>query len=157
VELCVSDPFASIAPIAGRAPTVIVHEQKQNQTFAAWRQAHIAMPDLHVIDRKQPLPEPIADDGKPLTRERIQELMGDVRPMFEPSPDGDNRKAKPTNQIYTKVFDDRLSPERIGQSAESRRPAMRVVPPVEADLEDCVRADKLALSPEEGTVTPCQS
>jgi hypothetical protein len=116
------------------------------------------MPDLHVVDRKQPLPEPIADDGKPLTMERIRELMGnDVQPMFEPSPDGDNRKAKPTGQVYTKAFDDRLESERIGLSAEARRPAMRIIPPVEADLQHCVRADELALSPTAGTVTTCQS
>jgi hypothetical protein len=115
------------------------------------------MPDLHVVDRKQPLPEPIADDGKPLTMERIRKLMGDdILPMFEPSPDGDNRKAKSTGQVYTQVFDNRLESERIGQSAEARRPPMRVVPPVEADL-DCVRADKLALRPAEDTVAPCQS
>ncbi len=153
-----SDPFANIAPTGGRSQVVIVHEQKQNQTFAAWRQAHIAMPDLHVVDRKQPLPEPIADDGKPLTMERIRELMGDdVKPMYEPSPDGDNRKARPTMQVYTTAFDGRLSIERIGKSAEARRPAMRIVPPVEADLTDCVRADKLALSHAEGTVAPCPS
>lgn len=153
-----SDPFANIMPTAGRTQTVIVHEQKQNQTFAAWRQAHIAMPDLHVVDRKQALPEPIADDGQPLTMARIQALMGeDVKPMFEPSSDGDNRNAKPTGQVYTQVFDARLTPERIGKSAEERRPPMRVVPPVEADLSDCVRADRLALSSLEGTVAPCQS
>lgn len=115
---------------------VIVHEQRQNQTFAAWRQAHIAMPDLHVVDRKQQLPEPIADDGKPLTLERIRALMGDLQPMFEPSADGDNRNARPTGQVYTDVFDNRLEAERIGASAEAARPSMRVVPPVEAQLPE---------------------
>lgn len=133
-----SDPFANIAPTGGRSQVAIVHEQKQNQTFAAWRAAHIAMPDLHVIDKQQVLPEPIADDGKPLTTERIRELMGDdVRPMFEPSPDGDNRNATPTHQVYTRVFDARLPAERIGSSAEAARPkAMRIVVPVEAQLPE---------------------
>ena len=153
-----SDPFANIFPTAGRTQTVIVHEQKQNQTFMAWRVAHVAMPDLHIVDRKQPLPEPIADDGKPLTMERIRALMGDdVKPMFEASPDGDNRKAKPTGQVYTDAFDDRLEAERIGSSAEARRPAMRIVPPVEPDLSEIVRADRLALPQPEGTLPTCPS
>lgn len=118
----------------------------------------MALPDLHIVDRKQALPEPIADDGKPLTLERIRELMGDdVKPMFEPSPDGDNRNAKPTGQLYTGVFDTRLAAEPLGATAVARRPGTRIVPPVEADLTDCVRADRLALSPMEGTVAPCPS
>lgn len=153
-----SDPFSQLAPMGGRAPTVIVHEQRQNQTLTAWRQAHMALPDLHIVDKKQELPKPIADDGKPLTAERIKELLGeDVKPMFEPSPDGDNRNAKSTGQVYTGVFDERLTAEPLGATAVSRRPGMRIVPPVEADLTDCVRADTLALTPMEGTVATCQS
>lgn len=158
-----SDPFSQLAPSAGRAPTVIIQEQKQAQTLTAWRQAHLALPDLHIVDQRknykpQALPTPIADDGKPLTAERIRELMGeDVKPMFEPSPDGDNRNAKPTGQLYTGVFDQRLSAEPLGATAVARRPGTRVVPPVPVDLADCVRADGLALSPAEGTVAPCQS
>lgn len=153
-----SDPFSQLAPTGGRATPVIIQEQRQNQTLAAWRQAHIAMPDLHIVDRKQELPKPIADDGRPLTAERIRELMGeDVKPMFEPSPDGDNRKAKPTGQVYTGVFDDKLTSEPLGATAVSRRPGVRVVRPIEPDLRDCVSADRLALSPMEGTVTPCPS
>lgn len=153
-----SDPFSQLAPTGGRSQTVIIHQQRQNHTLAAWRQAHMAMPDLHIVDRKQELPKPIADDGKPLTMERIRELMGDdVLPMFEPSVDGDNRNAKPTGQVYTGVFDNRLLAEPLGATAVARRPGTRVVPPVEADLSDCVRADSLALTPMEGTVSPCPS
>jgi hypothetical protein len=63
--------------------------------------------------------------------ERIRELMGeDIQPMFIPSPDGDNSKATPTQQVYTQAFEERLGVERIGKSAEERRPPMRGVLPV---------------------------
>lgn len=116
------------------------------------------MPDLHIVDRKQALPEPIADDGKPLTPERLRELLGDdIQPMFVAPEDGDNRKARPTGQIYTHAFDDRLPAEKFGASATAFRSPMRIVKPVEPDLSQLVRADRLADPPPQDTLPTCLS
>jgi hypothetical protein len=113
-----------------------VVQHVQNQTLTAWRQAGIALPDLYVIDRNAVIPEPIADDGKPLTPERVKELFGDtIRPMFEPSPDGDNSKAKPTGETYSGKFDSKINEEALGESAVRARPTgIRVYRPIEATL-----------------------
>lgn len=129
-----SDPFRLLVPINGTTPQGEVRQHVQNKTFEAWRQAGVAMPDLYVVDRQSCIPEPVCDDGKPLTPERLAEIMKGIKPMFEPSPDGDNSKAKPTGQIYTQAFEERIIPEPLGLSALKARPTrIRIFKPVPVD------------------------
>ena len=132
-----SDPFKLLAPTNGKTTTAEVREHTQDKTMSAWRQAGIAMPDLYIVDRASLIPVPVADDGQPLTPERYAEIMKGVKPMFEASPDGDNRKAKPTCQNYLKAFDKQIVPEVCGKTAEESKPkAMRIFKPVPVDSLD---------------------
>jgi hypothetical protein len=130
-----SDPFKLLMPLDGKTTTSEVRQHVVNQTLSAWMEAGVALPDLYIVDRKSHIPDPIAEDGKPLTPERFAELMKGLKPMFIPSPDGDNSKAEPTGEVYTEAFDLKIEPEELGKSAVENRPKqIRIFKPVEADL-----------------------
>lgn len=136
-----SDPFSQLVPRGGTVQGE-VRRSAQNQTFAAWRQANIALADLYVCDKNYTVPPPLAEDGKPLTMERRKELMAGKTPMFEPPLDGDNSKAKPTCTTYTFKFDDSITSESLGESAIKNRPkVIKVYPPVK--LKDKSHEEKV--------------
>lgn len=68
----------------------------------------LLLPGLHLVDRDQPVPEPIGDDGEPLTYERRLAIAAS-RPKF------DNLAL--TEQDFRDVGD--ITPEQIGTSAEA--------------------------------------
>lgn len=132
-----SDPFKLLVPNSGKAGTAEVRQHVNNATFAAWRSSNIALPDLYIIERDSKAPAVVGEDGLPMTPERFAEMMKGVKPMFEPSPDGDNRKAKPTGQQYVDTFNDKIEQEVLGKTAvESRPKAMRIFKPREVDSLD---------------------
>ena len=131
-----SDPFKLLMPNKG-SQTGEVRQHVENQSLTAWRQAGIALPDLYIIERDSAPPAVVGEDGLPMTPERFAEMMKGVKPMFEPSPDGDNTKAKPTGQRYVDTFDDRIEQEVLGKTAVDARPkGLRIFKPRQVDSLD---------------------
>jgi hypothetical protein len=124
-----SDPFSQLTPKGGSLQGE-VRQHTHNHSFEAWRTANILLPDIYLCDKNYVVPEPLAEDGKPMTPERRKTLMVGKTPMFTPSPDGDNSKAKPNLTSYVVMFDDDITPETLGTSAVNNRPkVIRVIPP----------------------------
>ncbi len=142
-----SDPFKMLQP--DKAPQAIIRQAQHEQSAGSlglWRSCHIAMADLHIIDKNQPIPEPIADDGQALTFERRQELMKGKKTFFELVADQcEQWRAKLSGETYNDKFTE-IEPERIGKSAEEARPKMmKFVPPKEAVLENETNTDMSVL------------
>lgn len=130
-----SDPFASLTPQTGggMSPSHVVRYQ-YDAILRSWMQYNLAYPQLYVIDRKSPIPAPIADDGQPLTEERIRELMRDIPPMYVPDPESPTGY-RCSGVDYRQAFQDRIQPEPLGRSSIAYRPKyVRYVHPVEARL-----------------------
>lgn len=125
-----SDPFSLLTPKSGTTAQGEVRQHTFSHSFQAWRQANIAYPDLYVCDKTYVVPEPLAEDGAPMTMERRRQLMHGKKPMYQAPEDGDNSKAKPTLEVYTFQFDNDITPEELGTSAIKNRPKIiRVFPP----------------------------
>jgi len=129
-----TDPFKLLQP--DKAPQAIVRQAQHEQSSGSlgmWRNCHIALPDLHVIDPNQVIKPAVADDGQELTFERRQELMKGKKTFFEQSEDQAN--APLSGETYHDKFTE-VEPERWGKSAEDARPkGMKIVMPKEAKIE----------------------
>lgn len=133
-----SDPFELLTPKSGggRIWSAEVRYHQHDAIFHAWKAYNIAYPQLYVIQRDSPIPEPILDDGKPLTHERLKELMRGIRPMFTTVMRDGEPVIEPTNECYVHAFDDRIDPEPFGASAVAYRPKHpRYFHPIEIELE----------------------
>lgn len=130
-----SDPFTnsggSICGGGGIAATDTISAVRlaRENAISAYRN-NIALPDVHVADREEEfVPLVVGEDGQELTLERRRQLMEEaqVAPMFDS--DG-----KSTGQLYTGVFDDVVTPERLGKTAEANRHGYRFVQPRELEI-----------------------
>lgn len=123
-----ADPFATLKPLINTAE---VRYSKTNATLDLWRQANIALPDLHIIDHNQ-VPPVLGEDGEVMTFERRQELMKGRKPLFETANPEDHTQAKLVDVDFIKQFDDAITSEQLGASAVACRPqGLRVIPPRE--------------------------
>lgn len=122
-----ADPFSFLGKSGGVSSgvyqSVDVQQLARQKAIEAYRQG-IAAPDVHIADRfDETQPLVLGEDGKPLTPERVRQLMKEagVKPMFD-------QDGKPTGEVYTDKFDT-IESERIGESAERGRHPVRVVKP----------------------------
>jgi len=129
-----TDPFKLLQP--DKAPQAIIRQAQHEQSSGSlgmWRNCHIALPDIHIIDVDQVIKPPVADDGKELTFERRQELMKGKKTFFELQ--GEQWAARLSGETYNDKFTE-IQPEVVGKSAEAAKPkASTYAPPREAKIE----------------------